>query len=155
MARLGKKGMRQGWSESRVVEGGVSQSHYLCGGVPNLRGRSLSQLLPSPPPQQPGTVSSTHTHQLTHHSWHCGHPLSKLWKWEKKESHYLVTSGRLTLWSYMSTLCQWRNMSSTTANEWESPTKKLGWWWGVITSTHMPFMTCVEHLMTWVSCRQA
>ena len=54
MARLGKEDMRQGWSESRVVEGGVSQSHYLRGGVMNLRGEPL------PPPAAATTTA-----------WHC------------------------------------------------------------------------------------
>lgn len=36
---------------------------------------------------------------------------------------------------YVNSMSQWRNMSSTTANEWESTTKRLRWWWRVITST--------------------
>ena len=53
MTRLGKD-MRQGWSESTVVEGGVSQSHYLRGGVLNLRGEPLSP---------PAAATTT--------AWHC------------------------------------------------------------------------------------
>lgn len=54
---------------------------------------------------------------------------------EKRKSLLSTIWETDTLWSYMSTLCPWRNMSSTTANEWDPSTKWLRWWWGVITST--------------------
>lgn len=69
--------------------GGVRQNHYLCGEECRACVESLT-LLPPPPPQ-PGTVSSTHTHQLNHHSRHWGHPLSSYGN--GREKNVIITWG--------------------------------------------------------------